>query len=537
YPLSLFYPFGSAAGDNQLSAVDDGSTSKIPISVPFPFFGSLYNSTYVNNNGDITFETPLTQYTSEPFPINGTHRIIAPFWTDIDTTEGGSLWYRTTNDVTTLQRGASTVHSLFPDITQFTPTWMMVVTWDDVAAYSCSTTCNQRNTFQLILITNGIHSFAVFNYNKIIWTKSTQVGFNAGDGEHYFSVPGSMTDAVLNLTQMSNIGVPGQFVFRVDEAKISNADTVDECASSPCRHGNCSNEYLYYECICDPGYSGVNCENEIDECQSSPCLHGNCSDGFNHYTCHCQAGYSGNNCETEIDECASSPCVYGTCTDFVSGYACNCMTGYMGMYCETDINECQSSPCIHGNCSDHVNRYTCQCYPGYAGTNCQINIDDCVDSPCFHGNCTDQVNGYICECEARYSGVVCETEIDRCTSSPCVHGSCIDKIDDYFCVCDTGYHGRKCSVFEFSYLTPLWVGLLVLLFTIIPLILWKKSKSQESERRTALGIIHFDDVTLGASKKSYRNQEPVVSNFLTIRGFISLIWHKDKSSWNLCGGP
>lgn len=50
-----------------------------------------------------------------------------------------------------------------------------------------------------------------------------KVGFNAGDGEHYFSVPGSMTNSVLNLPQMSNIGVPGQFVFRVDQNKISNA--------------------------------------------------------------------------------------------------------------------------------------------------------------------------------------------------------------------------------------------------------------------------------------------------------------------------
>lgn len=32
-----------------------------------------------------------------------------------------------------------------------------------------------------------------------------------------------MTNSVLNLPQMSNIGVPGQFVFRVDQNKISNA--------------------------------------------------------------------------------------------------------------------------------------------------------------------------------------------------------------------------------------------------------------------------------------------------------------------------
>lgn len=32
-----------------------------------------------------------------------------------------------------------------------------------------------------------------------------------------------MTDIMLNLTQMSNIGVPGQFIFRVDERDIKNA--------------------------------------------------------------------------------------------------------------------------------------------------------------------------------------------------------------------------------------------------------------------------------------------------------------------------
>ncbi|XP_062582966.1 sushi, nidogen and EGF-like domain-containing protein 1, partial [Saccostrea cucullata] len=337
YPLSQFYSYGLAAGDSELPANDDGFTSRIPISVSFPFFGSSYNSIYVNNNGDVTFETPLSECTSQPFPIDGSHRIIAPFWTDIDTRKGGRLWYRTTTDRTILQRGTNNINTLFPNIVTFTATWMMIITWEDVAAYGCSTSgsCQQWNTFQLVLINNGVNSFVVYDYNKITWTQSAQVGFNAGDGVHYYSVPGSMTNAVLNLPQMSNIGIPGQYVFRVDQAKITNADTVDECASSPCVHGNCSNEYLYYECICDPGYTGVNCEIDINECQSSPCVHGNCSDLINHYTCQCYAGYTGTNCEIDIDECASSPCIHGNCTDRVNGYTCQCIPGYTGVHCET----------------------------------------------------------------------------------------------------------------------------------------------------------------------------------------------------------
>ena len=48
YPLSQFYPFGSAAGDRNLPANDDQYTSSIPLSVQFPFFGSSYRSVFVS---------------------------------------------------------------------------------------------------------------------------------------------------------------------------------------------------------------------------------------------------------------------------------------------------------------------------------------------------------------------------------------------------------------------------------------------------------------------------------------------------------
>ena len=32
------------------------------------------------------------------------------------------------------------------------------------------------NTFQAILVTNGRHSFAIFNYNLIMWTTGTASG-------------------------------------------------------------------------------------------------------------------------------------------------------------------------------------------------------------------------------------------------------------------------------------------------------------------------------------------------------------------------
>ena len=41
------------------------------------------------------------------------------------------------------------------------------------------------------------------------------------------SVPGSGTDSMKNLTEMSNVNIPGKFVFRVDQAKTGTANTVN----------------------------------------------------------------------------------------------------------------------------------------------------------------------------------------------------------------------------------------------------------------------------------------------------------------------
>ena len=55
----------------------------------------------------------------------------------------------------------------------------------------------------------------------------------------------------------------------------------------------------YYKCVCQPGFTGKNCETNINECDPSPCLNGgNCVDGVNDYTCKCAAGYTGKDCET-----------------------------------------------------------------------------------------------------------------------------------------------------------------------------------------------------------------------------------------------
>ena len=81
---------------------------------------------------------------------------------------------------------------------------------------------------------------------------------------------------------------------------------INECDKMPCLNGGKCVDLgdvklgdHYYKCVCQPGFTGKNCETNINECDPSPCLNGgNCVDGINDYTCKCPAGYTGKDCET-----------------------------------------------------------------------------------------------------------------------------------------------------------------------------------------------------------------------------------------------
>ena len=51
-----------------------------------------------------------------------------------------------------------------------------------------------------------------------------QVGFNAGDGVNFAIVPASRTPDIINIDTTSNVGIPGVWIFQVNEARIAIAN-------------------------------------------------------------------------------------------------------------------------------------------------------------------------------------------------------------------------------------------------------------------------------------------------------------------------
>ncbi|XP_019396553.1 PREDICTED: protein crumbs homolog 2 isoform X1 [Crocodylus porosus] len=207
-----------------------------------------------------------------------------------------------------------------------------------------------------------------------------------------------------------------------------------------------------YECICRPGFTGIDCTVNINECESNPCKepHFECVDSVNGYTCQCQTGLTGEGCQTAISLCSSHACLNnGTCVQRAEDYVCFCPPGFTGDHCEHDVNECASSPCQNGAiCRDMVNEYKCFCVPGFQGYRCEIDINECASRPCKNnGTCRNERDHYICECVPGYTDVNCDAEINECDSDPCENGgTCSDHIGFFTCTCAPGYEGLQCEV-------------------------------------------------------------------------------------------
>ncbi|TFW29126.1 nidogen-like domain-containing protein [Massilia horti] len=210
--------FGGPEGYGELALVpaDDNSSSILNLPFTLNFFNHNYNQFYVNNNGNVTFGGPVSSYTPTPFPISN-QPMIAPFWADVDTRP---------------QPGGGAVYVASPDANT------VVVTWHNVGYYNQHT--DKLNDFQLTLVNRsdtGAGNFDIeFRYNQLQWTTGdvsqgypAQAGYDAGDLQHFFVLPGSFTTGVVNLANTSNLSqeTPGVWTMAIRNGVTSDGSSPD----------------------------------------------------------------------------------------------------------------------------------------------------------------------------------------------------------------------------------------------------------------------------------------------------------------------
>ncbi|KAK5853644.1 hypothetical protein PBY51_014781 [Eleginops maclovinus] len=207
---SSLYPFGDEVGDKGLKMDSaDGNSPYITPPMGFPFMGKMYDRVYFSDNGLVQFQSVAEneQYLlpaplAAGFPDNMTVGLLAAFWDDADLTHGeGKLLYqeyhgldmsdiysqivfnRTADDVTKFEQRRNRP--------AFNPAWILKITWDHVmpVAYQ-KINFSETNTFQCVLTTDGVRSFALLRYGDMLWGPGQRqyhdaiIGYTDGKSSH-----------------------------------------------------------------------------------------------------------------------------------------------------------------------------------------------------------------------------------------------------------------------------------------------------------------------------------------------------------------
>src|ERR1039457_6657496 len=194
--------------NNILDRNDDGSTGIVPIGFFINSFGSSNATLYVNNNGDVTFDNPQSEYTPKNLASLGV-KVIAPFWADVDTRN-------TASDVVRYGNGTVNGHAAFG------------VDWVNVGYYSWH--ADKLLSCQLVIIDRSDIApgdFDMeFNYFKVQWEwgdasmkDPPRAGFSNGIND--YELPGSgVAGAFLDSNPATgliyhslNSPVPGRYIF------------------------------------------------------------------------------------------------------------------------------------------------------------------------------------------------------------------------------------------------------------------------------------------------------------------------------------
>ncbi|XP_059387706.1 uncharacterized protein LOC132121957 [Carassius carassius] len=209
----IFYPYGDEE-DEMNPQSDDGSSPPIPLLQPFVYFGRLYEKIFVNNNGDLTFDEPFSQYNPYYFPAYSTKDIIA-LWADINNNKEGTISYRQVTDALLLNRASRDINKYFPNM-NFSASWVFIATWDKVPYYINK---EAKSTFQVVLVSGKNLSFTLMHYDFITPIQSVESGFDTINSTNFISLP--VID-IANLPYTSNVNIMGRWVFRVDHVSGHN---------------------------------------------------------------------------------------------------------------------------------------------------------------------------------------------------------------------------------------------------------------------------------------------------------------------------
>uniref|UniRef100_A0A8C3XDS2 Mucin-4 n=1 Tax=Cyanoderma ruficeps TaxID=181631 RepID=A0A8C3XDS2_9PASS len=241
-PATSLYPFGVEGGDQEyVQRMVDFNSPLFKPEIGFPFGKSLRDALYFTDNGQIIFPPTDNYVPSNPNPpprgFTGRESLpmVAAFWDDADFSKGvGTTWYQ---EYSTL---SSTHDAVVQDVEAkiekylkipYVAKWTLKVTWEKAPAYPSRKDDTQTSTYQAVLTTDGIRSFALLLYQdggmRWDYTKlaaaNVLIGFSSGNGYAQNNELTQKPPAVkYRPDQHSNTNVRGLWIYRLDSRSRVN---------------------------------------------------------------------------------------------------------------------------------------------------------------------------------------------------------------------------------------------------------------------------------------------------------------------------
>ncbi|XP_055381358.1 protein mesh-like [Condylostylus longicornis] len=266
--LYWFFDEPDETSDYERSIHSSQKTLHKNLHFKLPFFGFRYNYTRISLDGYLGFSDfpkhlmyPLV-FPTKDWPKNNDPSFIGIFLSkcrigriypsDTDQRMPG-VYFRIESNLNkrTDRMGVEMRERTMWDIREgiigaktFVPNHVIIATWKNISfSGGIDNSLFRTNTFQMIIATDEIYTYAIFNYAQIEWDSHTEaggsvdvgkngvpafVGFNAGNSTRSFTYkPYSQSTAIENLTKEGwGNGFPGRHIFRIDE-KI----TLGACAN------------------------------------------------------------------------------------------------------------------------------------------------------------------------------------------------------------------------------------------------------------------------------------------------------------------
>ncbi|TNN66489.1 Fibrillin-1 [Liparis tanakae] len=186
------------------------------------------------------------------FPDNMNVSLLAAFWDDADLTDGdGRLLYQEYHELDMLDVYSQIVFNRTADEVSkfeerrsklaFTPAWILKITWDHVIPVSFQKiNYSETNTFQCVLTTDGVRSFALLRYGEMLWGPGHRlyhdalIGYTDGSSSHREPTvpPGNLfgPGGRYRPQQVKGVmGKPGQLVYDLAGRAGSDVDPGIRC--------------------------------------------------------------------------------------------------------------------------------------------------------------------------------------------------------------------------------------------------------------------------------------------------------------------